>query len=109
LAAADVSVLTSRHEGLPCSVVESLAAGVPVVATAVDGTVEVVRSGENGLLSPAGDIAGLTAAVARVLADSDLRTRMRAAAREGLDDFDQDLMVKRQEDLYRWMCSRSPS
>ena len=49
LAATTVSVLTSRHEGLPCSVVESLAAGVPVVATAVDGTVEVVRSGDNGL------------------------------------------------------------
>ncbi|MCW8984263.1 MAG: glycosyltransferase family 4 protein [Thermoanaerobaculales bacterium] len=53
LAATSVSVLTSRHEGLPCSVVESLAAGVPVVATAVDGTVEVVRSGDNGLLAPA--------------------------------------------------------
>ncbi len=109
LAATTVSVLTSRHEGLPCSVVESLAAGVPVVATAVDGTVEVVRSGDNGFLAPAGDIAGLARSIGRLLEDPGLRERMAAAAREGLEDFDRDLMVKQQEDLYRCMCSRSRS
>jgi glycosyltransferase involved in cell wall biosynthesis len=109
LAATTVSVLTSRHEGLPCSVVESLAAGVPVVATAVDGTVEVVRSEDNGLLVPAGDIEGLARSVGRLLADPDLRQRMAAAAPEGLEDFDLNLMVRQQEDLYRCMCSRSPS
>ena len=107
LDATTVSVLTSRHEGLPCSVVESLAAGVPVVATDVDGTVEVVRSGSNGELAPAGDISGLADAVERLLSDMNLRTRMAAAAGEGLDSFDQNLMVRQQEDLYRWMCSRN--
>jgi len=106
LAATTVSVLTSRHEGLPCSVVESLAAGVPVVATAVDGTVEVVRSGDNGLLAEAGDVEGLARAVGRLLANPDLRRRMAAAAPTKLEDFDQNLMVRQQEDLYRWMCSR---
>lgn len=109
LAATTVSVLTSRHEGLPCSIVESLAAGVPVVATAVDGTVEVVRSGNNGLLAPGGDIAGLAQSIGRLLADPGLRERMAAAAREGLGEFDRDLMVRRQEDLYGWMCSHSRS
>ncbi len=109
LAATTVSVLTSRHEGLPCSVVESLAAGVPVVATAVDGTVEVVRSGDNGLLAPSGDIAGLAQSIGRLLADPGLRDRMAVAARDGLEDFDRDLMVRQQEDLYRWMCSHSRS
>ena len=109
LAATTVSVLTSRHEGLPCSIVESLAAGVPVVATAVDGTVEVVRSEDNGLLAPAGDISALAQSVDRLLTDSGLRERMAAAAREGLEEFDRDLMVRRQEDLYRWMCSHSRS
>ena len=109
LAATTVSVLTSRHEGLPCSVIESLAAGVPVVATEVDGTVEVVRSGDNGFLAEAGDIGGLAEAVSRLLADPDLRQRMAESAREGLEDFNQALMVRRQEDLYRWMCSRSRS
>ena len=109
LAASTVSVLTSRHEGLPCSVVESLAAGVPVVATAVDGSVEVVRSGDNGLLAPAGDITGLAQSIGRLLADPGLRARMAVAAREGLEAFDRDLMVRQQEDLYRWMCSHSRS
>ena len=109
LAATTVSVLTSRHEGLPCSVVESLAAGVPVVATAVDGTVEVVRSGINGLLAPAGDIFGLAQSIDKLLADGGLRTRMAAAARQGLEAFDRDLMVRQQEDLYRWMCSHNRS
>ena len=109
LAATTVSVLTSRHEGLPCSVVESLAAGVPVVATAVDGTIEVVRSGDNGLLAPAGDITGLAQSIGRLLANPSLRARMAAAARKGLEAFDRDLMVRQQEDLYRWMCSHSRS
>jgi glycosyltransferase involved in cell wall biosynthesis len=109
LAATTVSVLTSLHEGLPCSVVESLAAGVPVVATAVDGTVEVIRSQDNGLLAAAGDVAGLADAICQLVADPGLRRRMGAAAREGLDEFDLDLMVRRQEDLYRWVVSSSRS
>jgi glycosyltransferase involved in cell wall biosynthesis len=80
-----------------------------VVATAVDGTVEVVRSGNNGLLAQPGDIAGLARSIGRLLTDPGLRARMAAAAPEGLDAFDRDLMVRQQEDLYRWMnsCSRS--
>jgi glycosyltransferase involved in cell wall biosynthesis len=101
LAASTVSVLTSRHEGLPCSVVESLAAGVPVVATAVDGTVEVVRPGVNGMLAAAGDISALARGVAEIIADPELRARLSEAAPAGLESFDRDLMVRRQEDLYR--------
>ncbi len=103
LAATWVSVLSSRHEGLPCSVVESLAAGVPVVATAVDGTPEVIRPGVNGELVAPGDPAGLAAAVLALLDDDDRRRAMAAAAADGLDDFDRDRMVRQLEELYRWM------
>ena len=109
LDATTVSVLTSRHEGLPCAVVESLAAGVPVVATAVDGTAEVVRSESNGLLVPPGDVGAIADAVCRLLEDDALRARMAAAARLWLGDFDNDLMVRKQEELYRWMCSHRRS
>jgi glycosyltransferase involved in cell wall biosynthesis len=108
LAATSVSVLSSHHEGLPCSVVESLAAGVPVVATAVDGTPEVIRPGVNGELVAPGDTAALAAAVLALLDDDQRRRAMAAAAGDGLDDFDRDRMVRQLEELYRWMVGSNP-
>jgi glycosyltransferase involved in cell wall biosynthesis len=109
LAASQVSVLTSRHEGLPRAVVESLAAGVPVVATAVDGVVEVVRHGVNGFLAAAGDVPSLARGVCQLLGSSELRQEMAAAARGGLDEYDIDLMVRQQEELYRWLLGTPTS
>ena len=108
LAATSVSVLSSHHEGLPCSVVESLAAGVPVVATAVDGTPEVIRPGVNGELVAPGDPAELAAAVLAILDDDERRRSMAAAAADGLDDFGRDHMVRQLEELYRWMVGSNP-
>jgi glycosyltransferase involved in cell wall biosynthesis len=109
LAASRVSVLTSRHEGLPRAAVESLAAGVPVVATAVDGTPEVVLDGRNGFLAEAGDVASLARRVCALLRDDELHRRFAAAAADGLEDFDIDRMVRQQEELYRWLRGRSRS
>jgi len=103
LAATTVSVLSSRHEGLPCAVVESLAAGVPVVATAVDGTPEVVRPGINGDLVAPADPVALADAVLAILGDDERRRSMVAAAADGLDEFDRDRMVSKLEELYRWL------
>ena len=108
LTATSVSVLSSHHEGLPCSVVESLAAGVPVVATAVDGTPEVIRPGVNGELVAPGDPGGLAAAVLAILGDDERRRSMAAAAADGLDDFDRNRMVRQLEELYRWMVGSNP-
>lgn len=109
LAATTVSVLSSRHEGLPCAVVESLAAGVPVVATEVDGTPEVVRSGINGDLVPPEEPTALADAVLAILGDDKRRRSMAAAAAEGLDEFDRDHMVRKLEELYRWLHGRNLS
>jgi glycosyltransferase involved in cell wall biosynthesis len=89
--------------------VESLAAGVPVVATAVDGTPEVVRPGRNGFLAEAGDVASLARRVCALLRDDELHRRFAAAAADGLEDFDIDRMVRQQEELYRWLLGRSRS
>jgi glycosyltransferase involved in cell wall biosynthesis len=109
LAATSVSVLSSRHEGLPCAVVESLAAGVPVVATAVDGTPEVVRPGINGELVAPADPTALADAVLAILGDDERRRTMAAAATDGLDEFDRDHMVRKLEELYRWLHGRNLS
>jgi glycosyltransferase involved in cell wall biosynthesis len=108
LAATHVSVLSSRHEGLPRAVVESLAAGVPVVATAVDGTVEVVRDGVNGFLVEPDDHRALARGVLTLLREPAQRRRMCEAAGEGLAEFDIDHMVRQQEELYRCLLGRTP-
>jgi glycosyltransferase involved in cell wall biosynthesis len=78
--AADAALLTSAWENLPHSVVEALAVGTPVVATAVGGVPEVVRDGENGLLVPPGDVEALAAAIRRLSADDAFRATLASAA-----------------------------
>jgi glycosyltransferase involved in cell wall biosynthesis len=81
LAASDVFVLSSRSEGLPLSILEAMAAGLPVVATNVGGVPELVVEGETGFLVPPGDPQALAGALERLLGDSTLRRRLGAAGR----------------------------
>jgi len=69
LAAADLFVLPSLWEGLPLALLEAMAAGTPVVATAVGGVPRVVENGVTGRLAAPGDAAGLAAAIGELLAD----------------------------------------
>jgi glycosyltransferase involved in cell wall biosynthesis len=78
----DLFVLPSFSEGLPNVVLEAFAAGVPVVATAVDGTPEVVDEGVSGYLVPPGDAAALAGRIGELLADDGLRRRMGQRGRE---------------------------
>jgi glycosyltransferase involved in cell wall biosynthesis len=73
---ADVFVLPSLYEGLPVSLLEAMAAGTPVVATAVDGTDEAIVHGESGILVPPRDPVALARAIQDVLADPALARRL---------------------------------
>jgi glycosyltransferase involved in cell wall biosynthesis len=86
-AAADASILSSTWENFPHTVVEALAVGTPVLATAAGGVGEVVHDGENGLLVPLGDSAALGAAIRRYFDDEELRRRLQAAAAPSVDQY----------------------
>jgi glycosyltransferase involved in cell wall biosynthesis len=78
---AAVVVLPSHQEGLPVCLLEAMACGRPVVASAVGGIPDVVEDGVTGLLVEPGDVDGLRAALQRLLADPQLRRRLGRAAR----------------------------
>jgi glycosyltransferase involved in cell wall biosynthesis len=78
----DIAVLTSREEGFPNSVVEAMAAGRPVVATAVGGVPDAVVEGETGYMIAPGDDRHLAQSIERLLRDRALRERLGAAAVE---------------------------
>ena len=95
--AADVYLHAARADTFPTSVIEALACGVPVVATAVGGIPEQVDHGETGLLVPAADRRALADALVRLLTDDDLRRRMSTrAATTARPRFD----LQRQADTY---------
>ena len=95
--AADASVLPSAWENFPHTVVESLAVGCPVIATAVGGVPEVVRDGENGLLVPPNDRVALAGAISRYLSDAELRARLSAAAPGSVAAYSEEAVFTRIE------------
>jgi glycosyltransferase involved in cell wall biosynthesis len=97
----DISVLPSLSEGLSNVLLESMAAGVPVVATRVGGTPEIVDSGQTGILVPPADPLALAQAIRSLLDDGDLRARLGAEGREHVRrEFRVETMVARTERLY---------
>ncbi len=104
--AADAAILSSDWENFPHTVVEALAVGTPVVATAVGGVPEVVCDGANGLLVPARDTSALAGAVRRLFADAVLRARLTAAAAPSVAAYAPDrLLVRVEEALVQAACS----
>jgi glycosyltransferase involved in cell wall biosynthesis len=107
LAASTVSVLPSLSEGLSNTVLESMAAGIPVVTTSVGGTPEAVTDGETGLLVAPRDPPALARAIGRVLDEPDLARRLGENARRRIErSFSLEGMVRTTEDLYRALVPR---
>ncbi|HXT22856.1 MAG TPA: glycosyltransferase family 4 protein, partial [Thermoanaerobaculia bacterium] len=99
---ADVFCLPSTYEGLPLAILEAMAAGLPVVATAVSGNPEAVEDGTTGLLVPPESAAALADALIALLTDPERRRRMGEAGRARVAErFSIDRVAERHLELLR--------
>ncbi|MCM8826813.1 MAG: glycosyltransferase [Candidatus Omnitrophica bacterium] len=113
----DISVNASYSEGMSNTILESMASGVPVVATAVDGNLETVMDKETGFLIPPKTPKALAEAIIRLLKNKDLREKLGENARRiAKEKFSLERMVREFEDLYlsftqpkiAFICSQFP-
>jgi len=110
LVAFDVLVHASvTPEPFGLAVVEGMAAGLPVVATAAGGPSEIITDGVDGLLVPPGDVAALAGALRRLAAESDLRRRLGQAASTRARLFHPDVVADETMAVYRRALRGSPA
>jgi glycosyltransferase involved in cell wall biosynthesis len=108
VAALDLLVLTSHWEGLPYSILEAMALGRAVAATAVGGVPEVVIPGETGIVAEAGDVDLMARGIVSLLADRDGRERLGAAGRRRVGAlFTRRAMLDRLQAVYAAARSRA--
>jgi glycosyltransferase involved in cell wall biosynthesis len=106
LHASTIAALSSYWEGLPQVVPQACAAGLPIVATRVDGTPEVVQDGINGFLVSPGDVELMADKIVYLLERPEEARAMGAAGRTMIAEFDINAMVRAQEDLYLELAVR---
>lgn len=108
LAAADVFVLSSLWEGLPAAPIEAMAIGLPVVATAVSGTPEIVAHEKTGYLCKPADPVSMASFVTKLLSDPDLRSSMGNAAKQyARENFSPRLFSENTRDFYYHVLSEN--
>jgi glycosyltransferase involved in cell wall biosynthesis len=109
LAASDLFALPSLYEGSSLAVLEAMAAGVPIVSSAIGGTDELIEDGSSGLLVPPGDAEALAVALRRALGDSGLRESLAARARERVErDLTRERMAAQVTGIYRELLGEVP-
>jgi glycosyltransferase involved in cell wall biosynthesis len=108
LNAADVFVQSSDYEGNPLSVMEAMAAGKPIVCTAVGGVPELVENGKCGLLVPQRNAKALAGTMRYMLENPRARKSMgEASVRRAVERFDLRVMTEAYEDLYKTIIAKS--
>jgi len=101
MAAFDIFILTSFSEGQPVIILEAMALGKPVIATAVGGVPELIKNGENGILVPSDDVRSLSVSIIDLLQNEHKRKKIALAGRKMVEDnYNIKQMVNQLERLY---------
>ncbi len=107
LASSDIFALATNWEGFPISILEAMRAGLPVVASDVNGVGEAVADGETGYLVGAGDIAVFRSRLERLIHNATLRREMGRAGRRRFEaEFTVDVMLRKVAGAYRAIVER---
>lgn len=107
MAAADVFLLTSHYEGMPMTLLEAMACGVPSVVSAVDGCEEILGSGAGGVTARPGDLQDFVRKLGALVADGARRMQQGATARErALNEFDARKQARGVEAIYNRLLAR---
>ena len=88
LTGADIFLFTTRQEGLPRSMMEAMASGLPCVASAIRGNVDLIENGVNGFVCPTDDVEGYATAIEKIASDATLREKMRINNLEKIKQYD---------------------
>jgi glycosyltransferase involved in cell wall biosynthesis len=101
----DIYLLTSHFEGLPFTILEAMASGVPVVATDVEGTRDVITDGENGFLVEDNDVEGLVGKITELIENARIREKLACSAQKTIvERFDLSKNIRKIEEVYANLC-----
>ena len=104
----DIFVLPSQAEGISNTILEAMATGLPVIATAVGGNVELVKEGETGMLVPSSDPEAMAVALLTLISDKQKRQQQGENSHQSIvDNFSIQAMVNKYIDVYDSLSSRS--
>jgi glycosyltransferase involved in cell wall biosynthesis len=100
LTGADIFLFTTRQEGLPRSMMEAMASGLPCVASAIRGNVDLIENGVNGFVCATEDVDGYADAIAKIVADPELREQMRQNNLEKIKNYDISVVEQQIREIY---------
>ncbi len=103
LSGADIFLFTTLQEGLPRSMMEAMAMGLPCVVSAIRGNVDLIEDGKGGYLRSSTDVDGFAEAIQNIAEDSDVREKMREYNLERIKDFDISVVEEEIRAIYREM------
>ena len=106
--ASDVYVLPSYREGLPLTLFEAMASGLPIIASPVNGVPFEMKEGENGFFSNYGDLKSLEENILKILDNPKLAKQFSKNNIEKSKDFDWDKIIKRYMDEYKKLLIHNP-
>jgi len=104
--ASDIFIFSSYREGLPVSVMEAMAAGLPIIASRVRGNIDLIQNGEGGFLHNPKDIIGIARSIDKLIENRELRINMGQRNKEEIKKYELQIIKNLMKDIYKDITER---